>query len=567
MLTPALDHGDVVVYAGDCIEVMAAMPAESVDAVVCDPPYGLEFMGREWDRFDSASPDECDYCRGDEEVYTPNAGWSPCPVCEDGGPTAGGYTERARWNRNDGKGGYKNRPNFYVAGRGFQTFAYLFGREALRVLKPGGHLIAFGGTRTFHRLTCGLEDAGFEIRDTLSWLYGQGFPKSLDVSKAIDRRGDEAFVERRRDLVLRVTTWIREARDRAGVTNRDIDHALGTSGMAGHYTSSASQPHVPTAEAWPVLLELLRVESPPAEVREAVEAWLEVKGQPAPSWSLREITGQHARPAPAQDWKARYGHAADLSPKERRDTPATADAARWQGWGTALKPAWEPAVLARKPLAGTVAGNVLAHGTGGINVDGCRIGNDTMPRKASDGVVRSGNRAMAGGNTGRIPAGTTEGRWPANVLLDEDAARILDEQAGERPGMTRGILHRGATTGTSIGGHGRYGVAASMDAEAGYGDTGGPSRFYYTAKASTAERGEGNTHPTVKPVDLMRWLVRLVTPPGGTVLDPFLGSGTTAVAARREGFRCVGIERDPEYLEIIRRRLNDEPPTLFGLAS
>ena len=541
---PWLDDGDVKVYAGDCIDVMAAMPAESVDAVCTDPPYALTFMGRGWDAYGPAE---------------------------------------------------------------FQAWCEQWATEALRVLKPGGHLLAFGGTRTFHRLTSGLEDAGFEIRDCLSWLYGSGFPKSLDVSKAIDK---------------------------AAGAEREV---VGKNPNGRH-------------------VEPLR------------------------------FNGQNARPN-------LVGVLPDIT------APATEAAAAWQGWGTALKPGWEPIVLARKPLAGTVAANVQAHGTGALNIDGCRIGTE---------VIEVGHTASAGehrdrweGNHRTGETSTHVGRWPANVVLDEAAAHALDQQAGDRPTGKLEPHHRLRASenramsgpnqernprqsfGGDTGGPSRFfkvvkedeclslpGNASTADgssspprspegsapsdavtppspvvepvssypersttgtesassasvasgtqttpntvpasspvrlpdehiptpspassagssartatttttaspspsvgsaADATFAstpppvlgvDAPGTSRTFYTAKASTAERNNGhgpaNTHPTVKPVDLMRWCIRLVTPPGGLVLDPFAGSGSCGHAALLEGRRYLGIELSDGYADAARDRI------------
>jgi site-specific DNA-methyltransferase (adenine-specific) len=334
---------------------------------------------------------------------------------------------------------------------------------ALRVAKPGAHLLAFGGTRTYHRLTCAIEDAGWEIRDCLSWLYGSGFPKSLNLD------GD------------------------------------------------------------------------------------------------------------------------------------------WKGWGTALKPAWEPIVLARKPLSGTVAANVETHGTGALNIDGCRIefANETDERESKDknrhadfGSGARENNVFGADNRARSEHGNYDapGRWPPNVALDEEAARLLDEQSGELASGKTHVLRRGATTGKGIG----YGSTAVGDAfpNATYGDTGGASRFFYTAKATRKERDAGlehmplkkggikndsgrgfserdpyaeirvrNDHPTVKPLALMQWLCRLVTPRGGVVLDPFCGSGTTGRAALAEGFGFLGIELEAEYAEIARARIGEYAPLFTEAAS
>jgi DNA modification methylase len=479
---PYLDDGDVRLYLGDCVEVMAAMPAESVDAVVCDPPYGLEFMGKEWDSF-----------RVDDPGTTRNRGER---AADNGGASGGDDGHPARSRRVDVSYGGGNRPRTWrCVGCGkrdqfrkahacpdgtrwaqelvdpfsapptmlaFEEWVRHWALAALRVLKPGGHLLAFGGTRTFHRLTCGIEDAGFEIRDCLSWLYGSGFPKSLDVSKAIDKA---AGAERADRVVVH------------GGSNKVF--------------------------------------------------------QP----STRVVD---------------------------KGTPATAAAERWQGWGTALKPAWEPCVVARKPLAGTVAENVQAHGTGAINVDGCRIGSDGATKRGDT----SENVATATGwNTGHAIVSLNAGRWPANVVLDEQAAAMLDAQSGTSSSKAAAmpLPMRPGFAGSRFGGDGATGDVTVR----GFTDTGGASRFFYTAKASRADRstnGANNTHPTVKPTDLMRWLVRLVTPPGGVVLDPFAGSGSTLVAARAEGVRCIGIEREEEYARIIADRLSQLSLLSEGMA-
>ena len=344
----------VSLYHGDCIEVMRSLPDSSVDAIVTDPPYGLEFMGKEWD-----------------------APWKAAGKVE----WADEGTDKSHPFR-DGS----VRVEYGIGGKasvGFQDWFTVVATEALRVLKPGGHLLAFGGTRTWHRLAVAIEDAGFEVRDSIAWQYGSGFPKSLDVQKAIAK-------------------------------------------TAG-------------AEA----------------------------------------------------------------------------AQQWQGWGTALKPAFEPIVVARKPLIGTVAANVLTHGTGALNIDGCRIGTDETLGRARGGW---GNAAVGADNYGNFNSiGVTKegGRWPANVILDESQAAVLDAQSGDT------------------------------------------SRFFYCPKANKKERPnvDGVAHPTVKPMALMQYLVRLVTPPGGTILEPFAGSGTTIEAALNEGFNVIGIEMTDEYLPLIMARI------------
>ena len=325
------------------------------------------------------------------------------------------------------------------------------------LLPPGGHLAAFGGTRTFHRLACNIEDAGFEMRDTLMWLYGTGFPKSHDVSKGIDK-----MLGAEREVVG------------ANPNHRAVS-GVGYEGVyAGGNTGSA----VITAAGSP-------------------------------------------------------------------------EAAEWTGWGTALKPAWEPIILARKPLAGTVAANVLAHGVGAINVDGCRVGTDGGTRWVSAGDKGDEGQFGGGIKDGAV-ADAGKGRWPANVLHDgsaevEAAFAAFGESKSARsqkPAEDYRPNYGNAVFGKGMGG----------GYHSGFADAGSPSRFFYSAKASAADRA-GSKHPTVKPVALMRWLARLVCPPGGVVLDPFAGSGTTGAAAAAEGMRYVLIERDADYLADIYRRL------------
>lgn len=329
--------------------------------------------------------------------------------------------------------------------------------ECLRVLKPGGHLLAFAGTRTQHRMAVRIEDAGFEIRDMIAWVYGSGFPKSLDVSKAIDKA---AGVER---------------------------EVVGVAGKSGSVRNSM---------------------------------------------------------------------AGDFAGGEYMETaPATEAAQQWDGWGTALKPALEPITVARKPLIGTVAANVLEHGTGAINVNGCRVG-DFVNTTPSGVDRRNAVLAEAGYRPGAYQMGQTtpngaQGRWPANLIHD-GSQMVLDlfpeansaRANGNPNNPKRGTNH----TATSYGqGDGKV----THD----YRDSGSAARFFYCAKTAKKDREEANNHPTVKPTDLMRYLCRLVTPLGGKVLDPFMGSGSTGKAAVKEGFGFVGIERDNAYFEIAKARV------------
>lgn len=367
----------------DCINNLDALPVMDegcVDAIVTDPPYGLGFMGKSWDK---TLPD-------------PRT-WSEC----------------------------------------------------LRVLKPGGHAVIFGAPRLYHRLACAVEDAGFEVRDVLMWVFAQGFPKSLDVSKAID----------------------------------------------GHLGA------------------------------------------------VRQVVGFDAQKAKQQTGKAGTSALSDFAGNTGEVTaPATTEAATWAGWGTALKPAYEPILLVRKPLIGTVAQNVLTHGTGGINVDACRV---------------EGGASVFGTGAGGGAFVDAVGRWPANVIMDEEAGSILDEQSGHTKSKDAPRHNSAATRSVANG-------AERPHITRGHEDSGGASRFFYCPKASRSEREAGleatdgqraNTHPTVKPIALMEWLVRLVTPPGGLVLDPFCGSGSTGVACARLGVRFLGLELDPDYAELARMRI------------
>lgn len=352
----------------------------------------------------------------------------------------------------------------------------------LRVLKPGGHLLAFGAPRTWHRLAVAIEDAGFEIRDSLQWVYGSGFPKNLDVSKAIDKA--------------------------AGAARKVIgEGASFGSGSLGN-RARVAQGYRPT--------------------------------------ELNPDGGTHPITA-----------------------PATEDAARWSGWGTALKPGWEPIILARKPLAGTVAANVLEHSTGALNIDGCRIGSaDKLVRPA---VQRRDNDVYGKG----LGAGVQDepvGRWPTNLVFSHSPECVEDEPCAPDCPVAEldrqsGVTRDGVATNRNRSGvmpraiYGQMNVPPPVDV--GYGGSGGASRFFptfrYEGKAPSSERpklDDGTAHATVKPLDLIRWLARLITPPGGLILDPFGGSGTTAEAALIENFRSVLVELEPAHAELIKARLS-----------
>lgn len=432
---------------GDCIEEMKKLPENSVDSIVTDPPYGLEFMGKEWDKLAVLHKLE-------------------------------GETKQKRFEK-------ITLPRFGHNGTLQQEWHYQWAKEALRILKPGGFLLSFGGTRTYHRMACAIEDAGFEIRDCIQWIYGSGFPKSLNIGKQVDKiQGN----------------------------NREVV------GLKSTYRKPQTTD---------------------------------------------------------MGWKC-----------EKREKYESKGNSQWEGWGTALKPANEPIVVARKPLSEkNVALNVLKWGTAGINIDACRIGTkDNLNGGAYSGEGKM--KHIADHKWGfRKRDGQyvqPQGRFPANIILDEEAGRMLDAQSETAKGW-------GKSTEGYAKGEGSLFKQGGVNPNRYDMGGGGASRFFYCAKASKAERNMGcegledkeakttqglnapdmrenrgrtaketvraNNHPTVKPIKLMRYLVRLVTPPNGVVLDPFLGSGTTAMAAKMEGFNWLGIEREAEYVKIAEARI------------
>ncbi|ADH87341.1 DNA methylase N-4/N-6 domain protein [Ancylobacter novellus DSM 506] len=449
--------GRVTLYCGDSRDALDLIEPNSVDNCVCDPPYALVSIGKRFGK-------------------------------EGAAPAKGGVYQRA-------SGGFMGQS----WDTGEVAFDAKFWRKVFRALKPGGHVIAFGGTRAYHRLAVAIEDAGFEIRDSigdlisldpmvrafvdsldeaqldaflriadligfeglLAWVYGTGFPKSHDVSKAIDKM---AGAER---------------------------PVVGFDPVAAKRTSKFG-----------------------------TNSYGDFKGQNG------DVTA-----------------------------PATAAAAAWQGWGTALKPAWEPIVLARKPLIGTVAENVLEHGTGALNVDGCRVGDEVRTAAFTSLAPCHGN-ALGAAGTAEACRGTQGepkeyvGRHPANIIhdgTDEVVSAFPETESGA------GAVKRATAAGHQGNALGRESRPAGTPMIS-HGDSGSASRFFYSAKADADDR-LGSKHPTVKPVDLMQWLVRLVTAKGGTVLDPFAGTGTTGEAAWREGCNAVLIERNPPYQADIRRRM------------
>jgi len=446
-----------------------------IDAVVTDPPYGL-----------SKEPDTAEVLR--------------------------------HWLNGD---------DYKQTGRGFmgKTWdSFVPGpatwREVYRVLKPGGHALVFAGSRTQDLMSMALRLAGFEIRDTAMWLYGSGFPKSLDVSKAVEKTHG---IGASRERALKFTAWLRST----GITARQINEAT-KSNMGNHYLTDKEQPAIATLDMYASFAHL--VPTPPPEIMELMQ-WRTVELE---NMKRRNVV---AAGTPKGKSAGVYG---DFAEEEYYYTAPHTDAAKqWDGWGTALKPAYEPVIIARKPLVGTVADNVLQYGTGAINIGGCRIprvdGDRTEYSVNGDEPSFAGN-GVTGGHRERVAYNPDDsGRWPANVLHDgaldgEEWARYFYCAKASKADRNAGleafdILSAGDATG------GRdEGSAGLNNPRAGTGRT----------------VGNRNPHPTVKPTELMRYLCRLVTPPGGLILDPFTGSGSTGRGAVLEGFNFLGFQWDPD---------------------
>ena len=474
---------------GDCLEVLKTIPNNSIDSVVTDPPYGLGFMNKEWD-----SPEKLRQLTQREQDRSAER------KAEGKSPTDAPFSKSVP-------------PGLAIKGakegKWFQEWCELWAVECLRILKPGGHILSFSAPRTYHRMATAFEDAGFEIRDQLMWVFGSGFPKSHNIGKAIDKiEGNE------REVV--------------------------------------------------------------GDMKDGFKEWAEYT---------------------ERDWK----------PTDNKRTKGNSD---WEGWGTALKPAHEPIVMARKPLSEkSIAENVLKHGTGGINIDGSRIGfvsdsdknnfnnnSDGINRQKSSNTMETymNNSSIVGNHN--LDDSRQEGRFPANIIFDEEAGQLLDEQSGiSKSTASKGHHRKGNTVGDerTSKGAGLYGDGNWIEGSK-HNDKGGASRFFYCPKAAKKDRNEGldefekkksgigstyagnqktsnisgnpdrqtdpkaNHHPTVKPTDLMRYLINLITPPNGTILDPFMGSGSTGKAAVRCGVNFIGIEKEQEYMDIASARIEHE---------
>ncbi|MET7713707.1 DNA methyltransferase [Streptomyces sp. NPDC005407] len=454
----------------------------------------------------------------------------------------------------------------------YQRWCLAWASQCWRVLKPGGHLLAFGGTRTYHRMTVAIEDAGFEIRDSLHWIYGSGFPKGQDIARSIDRRRND------RAETLQVTAWLAAQTQAAGWDRARLNALFGfhERGMATHWITQGVAARVPNPEQWERLQESIGFDD--TEIRPLVAELNARRGALGDAWGQREVVGQgfRVRRESVVQVAGISDGAYDLT------APASGAARQWQGWNTALKPAHEPIVLARKSTGfNTTVANVLEHGTGALNIDGCRTqaGQDYRDKCASVvGIASPRNGDTLGDWTGtREDSAHDAGRWPTNILLGHGPDCVdggecqpgcpvteMDAQSGITGSNAR--VNKGQRHGAL------YNNPSGPGGSRGHADTGGASRFFpifrYEAKAPASERPrlpDGTAHTTVKPLALMRWLLRLVTPPGGTVLDPFAGSGTTLEACTIEGFPAIGIERERPHAELCRTRLTKPiAAVLFG---
>ncbi len=448
-------------YNGNMLDMREVIEPESIDSIVTDPPYGLTSIVKRFGSDDA----------------------KPAGEAKDG--------SFARLTK-----GFMGK-TWDGSGIEYNVEAW---RRCYEVLKPGGYLLAFGGSRTFYRIACAIEDAGFEIRDTVMWLYGSGFPKSMNIGLAIDKKNG----------VESVTIGTSKSGSTSKAFNlNEQQREAGTGILAGEYEIKMAQN-------------------------------------------------------------------------------------KWDGWGTAIKPAFEPVIVARKPFKGSCVDNVIKYGVGGVNIDECRIGNETHKVNINDFSNQHGNKWGNGEAIGKLGEREVTGRFPSNVIFTYDDNDFEEVCGGLPNGGKNGSISKRYKMNNQV--YGEYGECNTWDA---YNDSGSAARYFYCAKASTRDRDEGlenmlsqkcndgrntpidnafqrgetlrkNTHPTVKPTDLMQYLVRLVTPEGGTVLDPFNGSGSTGKAVmyenkdRNKNYKYIGIEMTEEYLPIAKARIeyviNEEEP-------
>jgi DNA modification methylase len=492
----------------DCLIAMKEMADNSISCILTDPPYGLHFMGKSWDKFKKSNFDENGKHKHLENASFENTNRDVRTIAS-ANAFAGTYDPK----RDDE----------------FQEFMRKFALEALRIVKPGGHMLMFGSTRRHHRQMCGLEDAGWEIRDCLSWLYGSGFPKSHNISKSIDKHGGN-------------TLWwfgdfIKSEREKRGLNISEFAKLLQPvfekeNHLARFIDFWEKNQQRPTNEKFNLICKILKL-----PFKNVEEAERKIIGK-----------GKSGETALFQN----QGGMGDFN-----ITKSASDLAKqFDGYGTALKPAWEPIVLAMKPCDGTFAQNAEKWGQAGLNINECRIGTDDTRNPSSYAMTSKG---ISGGGFGsgemsyenKITSGSACGRWPANLILDEEAGALLDEQSGIS--KSSDYTNHDHTQKDDV--YAWSGGKTKYVRSGGHLDQGGASRFFYCAKASPSERGEFNKHPTVKPQKLLQYLLKLIMPPkDGIILDPFAGSGSTLVAAQELGFNAIGIELEKDYCEIARKR-------------
>ena len=612
-------------YLGDSMKVLRELPENSIDSVVTDPPYHLTSIVKRFGKEDSKAP-----LSSVQKRFSKNG--AALSIGADGKPTPDQYGRLSK--------GFMGK----TWDGGDIAFRAEFWAEVLRVLKPGGHLIAFSGSRTYHRMACAIEDCGFEIRDQLQWIYGSGFPKNHNVSKNIDKnefqkwnsvyneleqieggeikkicleyllnvknaeknfqvKKDQFFVganvllkvrqknknaialiaellssealhslegryfvqenaeenllqnsakfaeeqnqsDRQKSMddgfvLLNVQEFLKEKTERITKAEEALMILLGKKKSLNHQDINALcaeliegwkhtilnlskifqnldiQEKMECASAITAIITESMVENLISNMVDILKNKIKDRQMKSQRKKVKIDAGELKNPpnlvggvgkGDDRPWRQealeKGYHEVDS------DDPATEEAALWNGWGSALKPAHEPMVLARKPMPGSIAQNVLDNGTGALNIDGCRVGDEVRFNPSAGNTDRNKWRM----NTCETEGRETVGRWPSNVIIDgsEEVTRILPADA---------------------------------------------ARFFYCPKASKEDRDEGNSHPTVKPVDLMRYLCRLITPPGGLVLDPFMGSGSTGKAAMLEFFQFVGIDLTPEYYRIAEARI------------
>lgn len=510
------------IHQDDAMDVLDEIPGRSVHAIVTDPPYGLNFMGRDWDNFRRRN--------NEDDVDRDNVGGRLSAKA----PASGAETDMKK----------------------YQEWNERWASKAKRVLKPGGHLLAFSGNRTHHRLFAGVEDAGFEIRDTLTWHYGSGFPKAADMSKMIDRRAGDSGPE--------LAAILRNAREEAELSRQEVADKVGcTASSVREWEEGRRRSADDDGVEWVI---------PTDEYRDALANVL-----PAyPTAAERDVVGYYEENSDRVDGV--FNDSDTGFGSGERTTTATDAAKCWDGWKTGLKPATEFVVMARKPFDGATVDCVLEHGTGALNIDECRVNAENgfgwdktdIPentnRPTRDERDEPGGRAMARHSNGDGERVEPDGRYPSNVVFDERAAEDLDAEVGNT------TEHSGESwTDQPTGAKNTYGEYEGDHTVQSYSDSGGPSRYFYTSKASRSERTlDGkidNSHPTVKPQDLMEWLVRMVTREGQIVLDPFTGSGTTCRAAKQLGRRFIGIEKQTQWADVARVRCGltpDDPSVARG---